>query len=214
MTLVQVYDIIITLKWTFVKELVKTYTNRGVMSMYKGNNRSALLSQKLIADAMLRLLEKTPFNDISISDLCKEAQVSRQTFYSLFSTKENVIVYELQHNCCYTPAGNDTESRAKAFREFCAEYSRYITSKKMIIELLVKNDMMHCLYDVQYQNLMGCTSFIEEVSGDYRTFLIDFIASGMNSIARNYIQTGCSFDENTLSCLMVSLFSGTFFIEK
>ena len=71
--------------------------------MYKGSNKSALLSQKLISEALLRLLESMPFNDISVSDLCREAQVSRQTFYSLFGTKENVVIYELSHNCCYLP---------------------------------------------------------------------------------------------------------------
>ena len=35
--------------------------------MYKGSNKSALLSQKLISEALLRLLETMPFNDISVS---------------------------------------------------------------------------------------------------------------------------------------------------
>ncbi len=74
--------------------------------------------------------------------------------------------------------------------------------------------MMHCLYDVQYHTLMDCETFIGEVTGDYRVFLIDFIASGMNSIARNYIQTGASLNEDTLSCLMLNLFSGHHFMGK
>jgi len=182
--------------------------------MYKGSNRSALLSQQLISEAMLRLLEERSYQDISISDLCREAQVSRQTFYSLFGAKENVIMYELKHSCQYIPDGNDSEGRAGEFRRFCREYCRYIISKRHIIELLVKNDMMHCLYDVQYHTLMDCETFIGEVTGDYRVFLIDFIASGMNSIARNYIQTGASLNEDTLSCLMLNLFSGHHFMGK
>ncbi|NLT08178.1 MAG: TetR family transcriptional regulator [Ruminococcus sp.] len=182
--------------------------------MYTGRNRSALLSQKMISEAMLRLLEEKSFQDISISDLCREAQVSRQTFYTLFGSKENVITYELQNSCQYTPEGTDNESRARAFKDFCREYSKYIIEKKHIIGLLVKNDMMHSLYDIQYRTLMDCSNFIEDVSGDYRIFLIDFISSGMNSIARDFIQTGSSLDEETLSCLMLNLFSGHFFIEK
>ena len=181
--------------------------------MYKGSNRSALLSQQLIAEAMLRLLEEKSFQDISISDLCREAQVSRQTFYSLFGSKESVIIYELHNSCLYTPSENNGESRAEVFRRFCTEYSKYIINKKHIISLLVKNDMMHCLYDVQYKALME-SSFIGEVTGDYRVFLVDFLVSGMNSIAGNYVQTGCSFDEDTLSCLMVNLFSGNFFMGR
>ena len=63
--------------------------------MYSGKNRTALLSQQLIGDAMMRLLNRLAFDQISISDLCREAEISRQTFYSLFDSKENVVIYEL-----------------------------------------------------------------------------------------------------------------------
>ena len=155
--------------------------------MYQGSNKSALLSQKLISDALLRLLENTPFIDISISDLCREAQVSRQTFYSLFGTKENVIIYELSHNCCFLPEENHASCSSAVFRGFCEGYSRYIVDKQHIISLLVKNDMIHFLYDVQYRSLMNCKHFISDVSDESRIFIVDFIASGMNSIAKKYI---------------------------
>ena len=40
--------------------------------MYQGSNKSALLSQKLISGAMLKLLEEKSFGDISVSDLCRD----------------------------------------------------------------------------------------------------------------------------------------------
>ena len=153
--------------------------------MYKGSNKSALLSQKLISEALLRLLESMPFNDISVSDLCREAQVSRQTFYSLFGTKENVVIYELSHNCCFLPDKDSPTCHSAAFRSFCEGYSRYIVDNSHIIGLLVRNDMIHFLYDVQYRSLLECEHFIGDVSDDDRVFIVDFIASGMNSIAKN-----------------------------
>lgn len=179
--------------------------------MYQGSNKSALLSQKLISGAMLKLLEEKSFGDISVSDLCREAQVSRQTFYSLFGTKENVIIYELDHNCCFLPAKSDTSCHSAAFRSFCEGYSRYIVDKKHIIELLVRNDMIHFLYDVQYRSLMECTHFISDVSSEDRIFIVDFIASGMNSIAKNYVLTGSEYDVQFLEKLMFSLYGGLYF---
>ena len=179
--------------------------------MYKGSNKSALLSQKLISEALLRLLEEKAFNDISVSDLCREAQVSRQTFYSLFGTKENVIIYELSHNCCYLPEENATSCHSAVFRSFCEGYSRYIVDKRHIISLLVHNDMIHFLYDVQYRSLMDCKYFISDVSEENRVFIVDFIASGMNSIAKNYILTGAKADVKFLKKLMFSLYGGLYF---
>ncbi|MBO7474328.1 MAG: TetR/AcrR family transcriptional regulator [Ruminococcus sp.] len=179
--------------------------------MYQGSNKSALLSQKLISDAMLRLLEENPFNEISVSDLCREAQVSRQTFYSLFGAKENVILYELNHNCCFLPEESSATCHSAVFRSFCEDYSRYIIEKKHIISLLVRNDMIHFLYDVQYRSLMECKYFISDVSDENRIFIVDFIASGMNSIAKNFILTGGKADVGFLKKLMFSLFGGLYF---
>ena len=45
--------------------------------MYCGCNEKALTSQRAIACALLRLMEAGPYADISISQLCREAGVSR-----------------------------------------------------------------------------------------------------------------------------------------
>jgi AcrR family transcriptional regulator len=143
--------------------------------------------------------------------ICREAQVSRQTFYTLFGNKENVLIYLLQASCCYKPEQKKSACRSADFRCFCQGYSSYIIEKRNILELLVKNDMMHCLYDVQYESIMGCEQFMQEITGDDRIYLIDFIASGMNSIAKNYVITGCHADEEFIEKLMYRLFGGIYF---
>lgn len=190
---------------------MKTYTQWGEVSMYHGDNKTAQLSQQLIADAMIRLLETNAYADINVSMICREAQVSRQTFYTLFGSKENVLIYLLQASCCYKPEQKKSACRSADFRCFCQGYSSYIIEKRNILELLVKNDMMHCLYDVQYESIMGCEQFMQEITGDDRIYLIDFIASGMNSIAKNYVITGCHADEEFLEKLMYRLFGGIYF---
>ena len=179
--------------------------------MYLGDNKTALVSQQLIADAMLTLLRTYSYSNISVSDLCKHAGVSRQTFYSLFGNKDSVIIYILKNNCRYEPEREDKTCRSACFRDFCVGYSRYIVEKREILELLVKNDIMHCLYDVQYESLMGCEHFINGIEGDDRLYLVDFIAGGMNSIAKNYVLTGCSADGAFLERLMYKLFGGGYF---
>ena len=87
--------------------------------MYAGDNKTALYSQRLIADAMLTLLREKSYGEISVSDLCKTAGVSRQTFYSLFGSKDNVILFTLQNNCRYEPEPEAKACRAACFRDFC-----------------------------------------------------------------------------------------------
>ena len=84
--------------------------------MYCGTNKQALCSQMQICDALIRLMERKPFAQVSVSELCKEADVARQTFYSLFSSKENVVLFALQRGYCCEPVA-DAMAQAPAAGE-------------------------------------------------------------------------------------------------
>ena len=50
----------------------------------KGNRRT-LYSKKVLIDAFLMLLQEKPLNKITVTDICKEANINRGTFYSYYS---------------------------------------------------------------------------------------------------------------------------------
>ena len=47
----------------------------------------------LILEAMDVCLRRHPFEDVSITEVCNQATISRATFYRLFDTLEDVIAY-------------------------------------------------------------------------------------------------------------------------
>ncbi len=63
--------------------------------MYKGKHKTAVKSQKVIAEAFFDILLERSYYDVSIKEICAQAGISRQTFYSLFGTKEDVIRFYL-----------------------------------------------------------------------------------------------------------------------
>lgn len=62
-------------------------------------NKTAANNRKTIEKALLRLMKKNAYDRISISDICKEAGVSRTTFYHHFSSADDVLLsaYETAH---------------------------------------------------------------------------------------------------------------------
>lgn len=50
----------------------------------KGNRRT-LYSKKVIIDALLMLLQEKNLNKITVTDICKEADINRGTFYSYYN---------------------------------------------------------------------------------------------------------------------------------
>lgn len=63
--------------------------------MYTGKHKTAVKSQKLIAESFFELLQEKAYYDVSIKEICSKAGISRQTFYSLYGTKEDVIRFYL-----------------------------------------------------------------------------------------------------------------------
>ena len=49
-------------------------------------------TEQQIANALLHLLEKKPFEAVSVSELAREANVSRSTFYAHFDNVDDVFV--------------------------------------------------------------------------------------------------------------------------
>ena len=112
--------------------------------MYCGSNKTALASQRQLAEAMMRLIRQKPYAQISVSELCKAAGISRQTFYTLFTSRENVVVFSLQsHYCCSAqslhPKADAPEGAREALRRLCRGYSEYLLRNQGLIRLLVEN---------------------------------------------------------------------------
>lgn len=61
--------------------------------MYRGTNKTALKSQKRILDATFLLLENEDYGNITVKNICSQARISRQRFYYLFESKDEVLIY-------------------------------------------------------------------------------------------------------------------------
>lgn len=57
----------------------------------KSQSKAAIRTRKWITDALISLMEEKDFSDISITEIVEKADVSRQSFYRHFSTKEEIF---------------------------------------------------------------------------------------------------------------------------
>ena len=178
--------------------------------MYSGDNKTALASQKTIADTLIELLKIKPYSDISISELCKESKVSRQTFYKLFKSKENVIAYELKK---YYQFSLETQSDKEiiTLKEICYYCSLYIKENYEFIKLIVLNGLTDILYECLYEGFISCKRIISKEHEDKRNYIATFAAGGLTSIIKNYVKEDRFDDDDFIEKITYSLFSGTYF---
>ena len=60
-------------------------------------NPAALRSRELICKAMCSLMAELPFDEITVTRICQEAQVGRKTFYRHFQEKEDVVTLMIDY---------------------------------------------------------------------------------------------------------------------
>ncbi|MGN0535697.1 MAG: TetR/AcrR family transcriptional regulator [Eubacterium sp.] len=67
--------------------------------MYCGSNPTALKSQKWLMQSLLDLMNEKPYTQITIGEICKNADLSRQTFYNFFKTKDDILRLLIHTKC-------------------------------------------------------------------------------------------------------------------
>ena len=70
---------------------------RGI-SMYESTNPSVIRSQKEITDALLKLMQEHPYDEISVKQILLESKLARKTFYRNFDSKDDVLMSLFRKN--------------------------------------------------------------------------------------------------------------------
>ena len=178
--------------------------------MYQGKNPTALTSQKLLLDALNELLAEKEFKDISVSELCSRSCVSRQTFYSLFGSKENILLYQLQLiNATaleYVPMDSPME-----LTQMCERFGQYVVSSYEALTMLIENGMAEVLYTMIYRAMSSCRQSFVALDDEEHEYASRFMAAGLCSIAQKYVADHRIPDQRELSQLAYKLMSGSIY---
>ena len=182
--------------------------------MYCGSNKTALQSQRQIAHAMMALIRQKPYAQITVSELCKTAGISRQTFYTLFTSRENVMLFTLRFSACETPEITPPEplcDRRSTLSWLCRGYSEYMLRNRELIKLLVDNHIDYLLYDGVFEAMDSCEVFLSGTEPCLRYYAASFYAGGIASVAKRYAQDGCMMAADDLQDMLMTIFSGALF---
>ncbi|MFV0441013.1 MAG: TetR/AcrR family transcriptional regulator [Lachnospirales bacterium] len=179
--------------------------------MYNGKNKTALLSQKLITEAFLTLLEKNKLSKVTVSEICKKAGVSRQTFYSLFKSKENLINYEYnRRNIQLYDYFNDKEN--VKMEDIIVAFSSFLFDNKKFFKILVENDMLCLINDAIQINLASYNNFLPKNEDLKNAYALSFISGGLTEITRIYILNENPPKLELIESFLIDLFNGNYLL--
>ena len=132
------------------------------MDFERKNNKIVTESITL---ALIQLMEKKAFDDISITELTKRAGVGRVSFYRNFEDKTDVLRHYLNDIQYEFMASRKQIRHESSFTEYISDLFSHLSNYKELAKLLLKANMFYLIkeqFDFVFDNLK--TTSEEEVA--------------------------------------------------
>lgn len=178
--------------------------------MYTGDNKTALGSQRALAEALLELMGSCSYSDITVSLLCRRCGISRQTFYSLFGSMDNVLRYAILH--MYEPPELLASPAGVPMGRYLARiFSDYTARNRDFLQILARNGLLHVLYECSMQGISQDPALLQAVPTERQPYLAAFIAGTFTSVIHTCLSQPVETDPQELEELFYDLFTGRYF---
>lgn len=159
--------------------------------MYKiQTNSLAIKSQNWIAESLLKLMDTNLYKDITITQICQEANLVRKTFYRNFDTKEDILDFIFDN--LFDEFKNDSNNLSS--KEIIYSYYNYWSNHKKLLKLLYENNLFFIInrkymnYAVSFTHLFPSKKLRLLKDSDLECYVLNFIAYSMSSILELWVQ--------------------------
>jgi len=178
--------------------------------MYKKQTSSiAMQSQNWIVDSVIRLLETYSFQEITVTQICQEAQLVRKTFYRNFETKEDVLHYILDH--LFESFRSEFDIETMEPFEIFTQYYEYWAKEKQLLTYLHRDNLFYLLTKKYIEYADSVRMYLLFSKGDINRqtglepYVIHFIAGGMVAILEHWLELGFKESIASLTSLTQTL---------
>lgn len=113
--------------------------------MYSGKNPTALRSREWLRQALLSLLEEEDYAQINVKKICARADLSRQTFYQIFKSKEEVLAYHFA--VLFQAFTAKLPQEVILPRQLFDRFFEFFQEQRDFIAILIGNNLTYLLED-------------------------------------------------------------------
>lgn len=180
--------------------------------MYRGSNPTALQSQSMIIQALLALMQEESFAKITVKAICSRAMVSRQTFYSLFDSKEEVIGLHLDKLFEIYRERFLREEQSCTIRSLCDSIVSCLVEQREIVKLIVDNRLDTIAKEKTESYLSQLVALFRTPGREDMDYAIAFMAGALMNVTALAVRRNDFGDGKKISALIEQIITGRYFI--
>lgn len=178
---------------TIASEMFDIFINTARENKMAKLNQRVAISKYLMKEALLKLLKEKSIGKISVSELCKEAEINRTTFYRYYETPRDILqeialdcIKELLDQTVISPNTQD-------IREFATRLCVFLHEHSSIAKLFVENDAeidLTEIFQILSKQFLGSRTVLyrgQVVDDDTLRLMNTFFSSGIYALIRQWL---------------------------
>ncbi|MBE6155367.1 MAG: TetR/AcrR family transcriptional regulator [Firmicutes bacterium] len=154
--------------------------------MNKFQNKKRKNSVEKIEKVFLQLIQKNNIDEISVSNICQEANVNRSTFYANY-----IDIYDLAENIKKQMelefANFQISNHAKHDSEGYLNMFRYIKDNQIFFRTYFKLESISNSIPTEYHVELAEKYY----NNQFIDYHIEFFRAGLNAIIKKWLNNGC-----------------------
>lgn len=179
------------------------------------NNQRTRVTKQLLRDAFLRLMADRPASKITVTDICRLAEINRSTFYLHYSEPNDLLI-ELEDDTIRLMASSLSSIGAlhgavSGIEGYLAGFLRYIRENDRLFRaLLVDNSDPHFRRKLRSAAMeLAETAFDVDIPPEIRSNVYRYIVSGCIELLAEWIQSGYELPTKAMCDLLIRLSEGS-----
>lgn len=173
--------------------------------MFKKIKESKDIARTYLAEGLIKLMKKRNFEDISITEICLRAGVSRMTYYRYFDTKESVLDYYMMDIIEEYIEENEDANKKVNLQDINRIKQCFVFFKRY-------SEFALCLKKANLSSIMlnGLNKYMEEHADEIhadtiRRYQLYYFAGALYNVFIHWLESGMKESEETMAKIIVNL---------
>lgn len=167
-----------------------------IMDEYKEDLR-VIRTRKLLSTALFELLETTPFEKITVMDICEKAMVHRATFYNHFEDKEHLLEFTIdeikEHLFNSAIEKEKFETPKEMYMSLVSKVLDFVEANKEKMLLMLSNNNREKVLGLLLTTLKRSLSYLiskNQYNCDFAlpvNVIVDFVSGGITNLGISWL---------------------------
>lgn len=176
-------------------------------------NPISIRSKKWLTDALFELMKEKPYDKISIREIANKADLTRQTFYHNFASKEMLLMYKSDQLFAEF-LDFLMKNNIRKMQDLILFFFVYWQENADFIKVLIDNNVHHILTNryPDYFKRIRILNVDGNLSEEQQEYIYSFFSGALIYLLCTWVRNGAKTNPKEMTNIVMSILGGEFYL--